>query len=322
MIAAVTNLLNNSLSAGRLADQQILEEDMKSVNTLLGAVAFAAAFASPAAADFVRLGSVDVGYRADMDTAYTEFGGRLESLRLVASRSDIMCRAVVVQYENGERQNVFSGRLDERRPVDVDLRGRARRVDSVKFLCRSDEFRGGRIYIEGEVGNYRDEWRRDRNWDRRWSNLFGGMMGGPGRGDMGGPDRGGRGDRGGWGGPDRGPMGGHDRGPMGGPGGDWSVLGTMSFEGRNDKESNFTGWAGRNVERIGLRPIESDAQCMSIVATFQNGKKVKLADGRALERGRVTVYDLPGRERDISKLYMRCRAMDGYRVTVEVLLRR
>ena len=298
---------------------------MKSMNTLLGAVAFAGVLASPAAADYVRLGSVDVGFRADMDTAYTEFGGRLESLRLTASRSDIMCRSVVVQFENGDRQNVFSGRLDERRPVDVDLRGRARRVDSIKFNCRSDEFRGGRVYIEGEVGRFRDEWRNDRNWDRRWSNMFGrddrGSMGGPGRHD-----------RGPWGGPGRddrgnmgGPMGGPGRGgPMGGPmgGNDWSVLGTMSFEGRNDKESNFTGWAGRHVERIGLRPIETDAQCMSIVATFDNGDKVKLADGRALERGRVTVYDLPGRRANISKLYMRCRSTQGYRVSIEVLLRR
>jgi hypothetical protein len=297
---------------------------MKTLNALLGAAALTAAFATPAAADYVRLGSVDVGFRADMDTAYTEFGGRLESLRLTASRSDIFCRAVVVQYENGDRQNVFSGKLDERRPIDVDLRGRARRVTNINFACRSDEFRGGKIFIEGEAGRFRDEWRSDRNWDRRWSSLFGGAMGSQGR--MSGPD-GMRGPGGQMGGPGgmRGP-GGQMGGPGGmrgpGGGGDWSVLGTMSFEGRNDKESNFTGWAGRNVERIALRPIETDAQCMSIVATFANGKKQKLADGRLLERGRVTVYDLPGRDRDITKLFMRCRSVNGYRVTIEVLLRR
>lgn len=269
---------------------------MKTVNGLLGAAVIAAVFATPAAADYVRLGSVDVGYRTDADTAYTQFGGRLESLRLVASRSDIFCRAVVVQYQDGERQNVFSGRLDERQPVDVDLRGRARRVDSIKFVCRSDEFRGGRIHIEGDVGRFRDEWRHDRDWDRRWSGLFG-----PGPGPMG-----------------HGPMG---HGPMGGPGDEWMSLGTMSFEGRNDSESNFTGWAGRHVERIALRPLETDAQCMSIVATFQNGDKIKLADGRPLERGHVTVYDLPGFQRNISKLYLRCRALGGWRVSIEVLVR-
>jgi len=41
-----------------------------------------------------------------------------------------------------------------------------------------------------------------------------------------------------------------------------------------------------------------------------------------LERGRVTVYDLPGDSRNISKVFLRCRAVSGYRVTIEVLARR
>jgi hypothetical protein len=285
---------------------------MKMWSAIFGVAAVTVALTVPAAADYVRLGSVDVGYRADLDTAYTEFGGRLESLRLTASRSNITCRAVIVRFDNGERQNVFSGRLDEHRPVDVDLRGRARRVDSINFACRSDEFRGGRIFIAGEVGRFMDDWRHHRDWNRRWSGMFGGP-GGPG------PDRGPGGpgmDR------DHGP-----RGPMGGAddrrGSDDVVrLGTMSFEGRNDRESNFTGWAGRHVDRIALRPLDGDARCMSIVATFDNGQKVKLADGRILERGRLTVYDLPGNQRNITKLYLRCRAVDGYHVTIEILARR
>ena len=283
---------------------------MKRMATALGAAVMVAAFAVPAAADYVRLGNIEVGYRSDSDTAYARFGGRLEGLRLVAGRSDIFCRSVVVQYDNGERQNVFSGRLDERRPVDVDLRGRARRVNAIHFLCRSDEARGGRIFVEGDAGRYRDEWQRDPEWARLWAPLFGmGAMSGPPdrdamRGPMGGPM--GRQDRGG---PDRG-----DR--------DWVALGRQSFEGRNDSESTFADWNGRHVDRIALRPLETDAQCMSIVATLDGGRKVKLADGRTLERGRVTVYDLPGRERDIGKVYLRCRAVNGYRVTIEILARR
>ncbi len=271
---------------------------MKAVTMALGAATMAAALAAPATANYVRLGNVEVGYRADSDTAYTRFGGRLESLRLVAGRSDIVCRSVTVRFDNGEVQNVFSGRLDERRPVAVDLRGRARRVDSIRFLCRSDERRGGQIFIEGEAGQFRDEWRRDRDWDRSWAQIFGQEPGG-----MRGPDR--------MGGPDR--IGG-DR--------DWIVLGRQSFEGGNDKESTFTDWKGRHVDRIALRPLESDAQCMSIVATFDSGRKVKLADGRSLERGRIAVYDLPGNARDVSKVYLRCRAVSGYRVTIEILARR
>jgi uncharacterized protein YraI len=305
---------------------------MKRMATVFGAAVLALGVAAPAMAEYVRLGSVDVGFRTDSDTAYSRFGGRLEGLRLMASRSDIFCRSVLVRYDNGETQNVFSGRLDERRPVEVDLRGRARRVDSISFVCRSDEFRGGRVFVEGEVGRYRDEWRRDRDWDRMWSGIFGGTMGGPDRmGDhdrMGGPDRMGDHDR--MGGPDR--MGDHDRmgGPdrmgdhdrMGGPGGDWISIGTQSFEGRNDSEKTFASWGGRHVERIGLRPLEADAQCMSIVATFDGGHKVKLADGRTLQRGQMNVYDLPGRERNISSIFLRCRSMSGYHVSIEIFARR
>jgi hypothetical protein len=307
---------------------------MKAVTTALGAAMMLAALAAPATAEYVRLGSVDVGYRVDSDTAYTRFGGRLESLRLIAGRSDIYCRSVIVRYEGGDVQNVFSGRLDERRPVDVDLRGRARRVDSISFVCRSDEYRGGKIFVEGEVGHFRDEWRRDRDWDRSWAGLFGALgdrdrMGGPDRmGDrdrMGGPDRMGDRDRMddrdrmGWQG-DRDRRGGPDRGGFGDR--DWIVLGQQSFQGSNDKESTFTDWNGRHVDRIALRPIETDAQCMSIVATYDGGRKVKLADGRMLERGRVAVYDLPGDQHNLSKVFLRCRAVSGYRVTIEILARR
>jgi hypothetical protein len=300
---------------------------MKTTTVLLTAAALAAALTAPAMASFVRLGTVDVGFRSDSDTAYTRFGGRLESLRLTASRSDIVCRSVVVRYENGEVQNVFSGRLDERRPIDVDLRGRARRVDNIRFVCRSDEARGGRIYIDGEAGRYMDEWRRDRDWDRVWSGLFGGggMMGPGGMGDM--RDHGQRGmDRGGMDHRDmsRDGMDRHDtdRGGMMGPGRDWISLGRVSFEGRNDKENTFGGWGARHIDSIALRPLDGDARCMSLVATFEGGHKAKLADGRVLERGRMTSYDLPGRERNLSKLYMRCRALDGYSVTVEIFAHR
>ncbi|MDR3528915.1 MAG: hypothetical protein P4L57_16720 [Rhizomicrobium sp.] len=294
---------------------------MKLVTTALGAAVMMAALAAPAAADFVRLGSVDVGYRTDSDTAYTRFAGRLESLRLIASRSDILCRSVIVRYENGDVQNVFSGRLDERRPVDVDLRGRARRVDSIHFVCRSDTFHGGQIFVEGEVGHFRDEWRGDHSL----SALFGADHGGD-HDRMGDRDHMGSSDR--MSGPDR--MGDHDRmgdrDHMGGPdrGGDrdWVVLGQQSFEGSNDKESTFADWNGRHVDRIALRPLETDAQCMNIVATYDGGRKVKLADGRTLERGRVAVYDLPGDQHNLSKVFLRCRSVSGYRVTIEILAHR
>jgi hypothetical protein len=276
---------------------------MKRMTVLLSAAVMVLGVAAPAMADYVRLGSVDVGYRTDMDTEYTRFGGRLESLRLTASRSDIYCRSIIVRFDSGDIQNVFSGRLDERVPVEVDLRGRARRVQDIRFVCRSNEYSGGRIHIAGEVGRYRDEWRRDRDWDRTWSGMFGGDRdfdhGRRGGGDWGGGD---------WG---------------GGGSGDWVSLGTQSFEGRNDHESNFTGWAGRHVDRIGFRPIDGDARCMSVVVQFEDGQKVKLVSGvYMMDRGRMSVFDFPGHSRNLVKVYMRCRAVGDYRVAIEVFAHR
>src|SRR3954454_3731676 len=98
----------------------------------------------PALADFERIGSVDVGYRMDQDTAWTRFGGRMEGLQLKASGSDIFCRAVLVTFGDGARQNVFRGGLREDNPIYVDVRGGARYVRRIDFTCRSDRFRGGR----------------------------------------------------------------------------------------------------------------------------------------------------------------------------------
>ena len=260
---------------------------MNRTTILLAAAMLTIGATASASAEYVRLGSVDVGFRTDHDTAYSRFPGRLESLRFTASRSDIFCRSIVVHYRNGQRQRVFSGRLNERRPVEVDLRGRGRHVERIRFVCRSDEHRGGRIHISGEAGRYRGEWRGHHG--------FGGMMG---------------------------PGGGHGPGGMMGPGGDWVRIGRESFEGRNDRENAFAGWGGRHVDRIALRPVERDARCMSIVATFRNGRKAKLADGRVLRQGRMNVYDLPGRERNIERLYLRCRALGGHRVSIEIFARK
>jgi hypothetical protein len=265
---------------------------MNRTSMIFVAAAVAIGFTAPANAEFVKVGSVGVGFHTDRDAVYRDFRGRMESLSFTATRSDIYCRSIIVRYGNGDTQNVFSGRLNEHRPVVVDLRGRAPRVDSVRFVCRSQEWDGGRIFISAEVGRYRGEWGRDF-----------GHGGGMGPGGMG-------------------PGGMGPGGGMMGPGNEWISLGRESFEGRNDRESAFTGWAGHRVERIALRPLDGDARCMSIVATFENGQKVKLADNRVLERGRMTVYDLPGYQRNIRKLYMRCRAVGDYRVVIEVLVRK
>ena len=51
----------------------------------------------------------------------------------------------------------------------------------------------------------------------------------------------------------------------------WVRLGTERFEGPRDRETAFGGWAGRSVDRIGLRALDGEARCTGVRAEFGNG---------------------------------------------------
>src|SRR6185312_12407681 len=92
--------------------------------------------------------------------------------------------------------------------------------------------------------------------------------------------------------------------------GDWTTLGRQHFAGRRDRENTFAGWAGRSVDRIALRPVDSDAVCRRVVARFESGRQADLTRGRInLNRGEVTRLDLPGGDRNLVSLSMACRAV-------------
>jgi len=257
-------------------------------STLLATAAFAATvgLAAPALADYVRLGSVDVGYRMDKDTAWTRFGGGMEGLRLVADGNDVACAKIVAHFADGSKQDVFSGMLREDRPVEVDLRGGTRRVRDVSFTCRSDARGGAKIYLAAEVGRYKDEWMRSPDWALFWSHMFH------------------------WAAPNNG----YDANA-------WVTLGRESFDGRRDSEQTFAGWAGRNVDRLGFRAVNDDARCGRVRVTFGNGSTAMLDVGR-LDQGRVKVVDLPGGNRNIRNLNMVCSAASKYSVNIEILARK
>ena len=116
-------------------------------------------------------------------------------------------------------------------------------------------------------------------------------------------------------------------GPGDGGGNDpnyWVRLGAERFEGGMDRESRFAGWAGRSVDRIGLRSTNGFARCARIKATFGNGHTRDL-DTSGLSRmvpGRVYRIDLPGGDRNIVDLRLKCRALGQYAVSVEILARK
>jgi len=102
---------------------------------------------------------------------------------------------------------------------------------------------------------------------------------------------------------------------------DWIPLGSRLFEGAFDREVTVPGARGRDVAAIGLRPLNDDARCASVTATFANGQTRELnIDGRNLLReDRVAAVDLPGLDRNVMRLDMNCHAVHGGQVTIEVL---
>ncbi len=251
--------------------------------------AIGAATSTSALADqYVRLGSVDVGFRTDRDTTWTRFGGGMEGLRLAADRSDIRCRAIVAHFGDGTQQNVFSGALRDNQPIEVDLRGGTRRVRDISFTCRSDERAGGKIYIAANVGRFRSEWQRSPDWMLFWSRLFN------------------------WG---PAPVA-SDNDPN-----YWVSLGRQRFTGRGDRDSTVAGWGGRSVDRLGFKALDADAVCPRVRVTFGNGTTSVLPVG-PLEQGRVKRVDLPGNQRNVTGVVLACQAINRNAVTIDILARK
>ncbi len=104
----------------------------------------------------------------------------------------------------------------------------------------------------------------------------------------------------------------------------WVRLGFERFQGPRDRETQFAGWGGRSVERIGLRALDGFMRCTRVRAEFGNGN-VRDLDTGGLYRmvpGRVYRIDLPGNDRKVVRLTLRCRALGQYAASVEVLARK
>ena len=235
----------------------------------------------PALADWDRIGTIDVSRGRDRDVRNFDLGGSVESLRLQADRADIYCRSVDATFGNGRTRTVFSGNLREGRMTNVDLPGGDRNVRRLAFNCSSDEWRGGTVRIFADVGRYRSEWMRSPNWGAMWAHVFN------------------------WG---------------SNTVNNWQYAGDVRFEGRHDSESTFTGWRGRNSVSIALKPMDANARCSRVTATFANGQTRDLAirNGDFLQQGEYTKLDLPGDRRNVTSLSMTCRATDARAVTIQI----
>jgi hypothetical protein len=272
---------------------------MKTTRLMGLAAVLLSGMAVPAFAAWDRIGSVDFSSRNTSDTQFGTFGGRVEALALQARDSDVSCRDVTATFGNGNTVSVFHGFLPRGQNVTVDMPGRDRMVRRLDFNCRAMDRRGARVDIAADVGRYQAEWRRSPDWDRMWSRMF--------RWDN-------RDNRLG--------TGRYVTGQLDTSG--WVTVATERFDGRIDHEMTFTGWRGRNVDTIALRPVNDDARCRSVTVTFANGdrRNLDIDNGDILREDRVTMLDLPGNRRDVSRIDMNCHAEHGNMVTMEVLASR
>lgn len=248
--------------------------------------------AAPALAAWDSLGTVDVSGRErgrpgammrgpDRDARNFDLGGPVERLQLRAERSDIDCRSVRARFGNRSTREIFHGMLREGSTTDVDLPGQARNLDGLTFTCTSMDRRGGVIRISADIGRYRNDWMRSPNWRGTWSRVFN------------------------WG---------------SNAVNNWNLVGTESFEGRGDSEHAFTGWRGVNAESVALKPLESDARCSRVTARFGNGgdQPLNINNGDVLHRGMYYKLDLPGRQRNLASLSLRCQAVGARRVSIQI----
>jgi hypothetical protein len=271
---------------------------------VLAAVLFSSV-ALPALADWDHLGTVGFTIR-DRERTFGPLGGSVEALNLTARDSDVVCRDVTATFGSGQTRVVFQGMLQRGREVTLDLPGRERFVRQLNFDCRSTTPGGANVDIAADIGRFRAEWRQSPDWNRMWSRMFNWDADNDRRfGDNRGFD--------------------NDRfvnGDLDTSG--WINLGARSFEGTFDREVAFTGFRGRDVDAIGLRPINDDARCDSVTATFTNGgtRTFRFNERDVMPEGQIKMIEVPGGRRDIDRIDLSCHAEHGRQVTIQVLASR
>jgi hypothetical protein len=275
--------------------------------------------AVPALAAWDRIGSVDVSMRDNTTAEYGNFGGRVEALSLVARNSDVRCRDVTATFGNGETQQIFRGFLPRGRNVEVTLPN-SRMIRHLDFDCRPMDRDRATVDIAADIGRYQAEWRQSPDWDRMWSRMFPWANARYGNNDRYGSNDRFRNDR-----YDSNDRLGNDRyvtGRLDTSG--WITLGSTEFNGRYDHEMTFGGWRARNVSSIALRPMNDDARCTNVRATFENGetRNLGIGQGTVLRQNQVNTIDLPGERRNIQRIDMTCHAEHGGMVTMQVLASR
>lgn len=302
-----TNLRYHAMHGVSLSNAQfrarlwkIRETIVRKTHIFALAAVLTAGSALPAMAAWNRIGSVSFDHRTNHERQYNRFGGRVAGLSFTAYGNDVRCKHIRVTFANGKTRNIFSGQLRARRTINVDLPGNQRRVERLDFVCRAEGRRDARIDIAADIGQYRSEW-QSSPLAAFWGQLFGWQPVPQRHADN-------RYDR-------------HDRDNNRGR---WVRVSRESFEGRRDRETTSTGWKGKSIEAIALKPLNNDARCNRLRVTFANGKRRDLDVSRrqVLRQNGFYSFDLPGNQRNVDKIVLRCHAVRDRQVSIEVYARK
>ncbi|HEX3808371.1 MAG TPA: hypothetical protein VHW02_01630 [Rhizomicrobium sp.] len=253
------------------------------------AAILSAAISAPALADWDNVGSIKVDYNIDRDSKSPDFGGSVERLQFVARGGDVQCRFIRVTFGNGQTVQLYSGRLQQGVPNPANLPGTSRNVKRLEFMCRAFSKAGATIQIQADIGRYRDEWRKGPQWNY-WSHVFTNWTAATGT-------------------------------VIDNTTSVWVPIGNVTFDGPNDRDNTSGGFAGRSITALGFKAMNGSAVCARTTIRFGNGNTTvaMVNGGRPLNAGQFYQVGLPGNQRNVTNVVMRCRALGQRSVTISIM---
>lgn len=283
---------------------------MRKTQILALATVLTAVTAVPAMAHMDRIGSVSFDNKGNHERQYTRFGGKVAGLSFTAYGNDVRCRSIRATFANGRTREIFSGQLRARRARNVDLPGNERRIKRLDFVCRAEGRRDARIDIAADIGQYQSEW-QSGPLAGFWAQLFGWQTVPQRHADSRDRHNGRDNNR-------------YDNQNRNQSRSQWIRVSRESFEGRRDRETVTTGWKGRSIQAIALKPLNGDARCKRLRITFANGQRRDLDVSRRqiMRQNGFYSFDLPGNQRNVEKIVMRCRAIRDRQVSIAVFARK
>jgi len=247
---------------------------------LLAIVALAGPAQAQRMAEWEILGQQRVGFGVDRDVIRVGAkDGTFTTLQLRVRENEIEVLDLKVRYGNGEVEDLrVASRI---RPGGssgaIDLRGRARIIESVQLIYRSRPNFRGQAVVE------------------LWGRRVGPAAGGPGPGF-------------------RPPGPGPSFGFPGAPSGKWERLGSKSVGFLVDRDTIPVGGQEGRFRKILLRVLNNDVDLMDVRVVYGNGEPDNLTYRKIVRAGGHSgVLDLRGQARAIQRVELTYKSKPSFR---------